>query len=72
MSEYTREEAFKLFEQVSDLFQGKPVSMILEVIINCVRGCATDATPEQQAIIMVTLLEGLGVDDNFEPENTLQ
>lgn len=72
MKPYTQEEAQELFDKLSDLFQNKPLQLVLEMVINTLRNCLAAANNEQRAIIMVTLLENLGIEEDLDPETTIQ
>ena len=70
MSNYTKEEAFALFEAILDQLEGKPMMMVLEVLSNIVRRTCDNVTPQQKAAIVMTMLDALGIEE--EGGETLQ
>jgi len=70
MSEYTKEQAYELFDQIIDLLEGKPMMLVLEVLSNIVRNTCDNVTPQQKAAIVMTMLDAMGIEE--EGGETLQ
>lgn len=70
MSEYTKEEAYDTYDKVTELLQGKPVLLVLEVLANIVRNTCDSVTPQQKAAVVMTMLDAMGIDG--EEGETLQ
>lgn len=70
MSEYTKEEAYDTYDKVTELLQGKPVLLVLEVLANIVRNTCDSVTPQQKAAVVMTMLDAMGI--GGEEGETLQ
>lgn len=69
MSEYTKEQAYELFDKITDLIEEKPLLMILEVVANILRNMCDGLKPNQKAAVVMTILDALGIQ---EEDGTLQ
>lgn len=66
MSEYTKEEAYDLFDKITDLMEEKPMIMIVEVISNILRNMCDGLKPNQKAAVVMTMLDALGIKEEDE------
>lgn len=69
MSEYTKEEAYDLYDKITEMLEDKPMLMVLEVMANIIRNMCDSVTKNQKAAIVMTILDALGLQ---EEEGTLQ
>lgn len=69
MSEYTKEEAYDLYDKITEMLEDKPMLMVLEVMANIMRNMCDSVTKNQKAAIVMTILDALGLQ---EEEGTLQ
>lgn len=69
MNEYTKEEAYDLYDKITEMLEDKPMLMVLEVMANIMRNMCDSVTKNQKAAIVMTILDALGLQ---EEEGTLQ
>ena len=70
MSEYTKEEAYDTYDKITELLEGKPMLLVLEVLANIVRNTCDSISPKQKAAVVMTMLDAMGLGN--DEDETLQ
>ena len=70
MSEYTKEEAYDAYDKITELLEGKPMLLVLEVLANIVRNTCDSVTKQQKAAVVMTMLDAMGLGN--DEDETLQ
>lgn len=70
MSEYTKEEAYDTYDKITELLEGKPMLLVLEVLANIIRNTCDSVTPQQKAAVVMTILDAMGLGN--DEDETLQ